>query len=387
MKRDRTIRSLTSLEQSGSTSRVLNLSAVAKRAPAVHEGELKPMFHNALLNRCIIVKHRLRTEEQDLFGGMRVSATKVVMPIDSNDLSVGAHFFFIGQRGYNEMLASVLGTQSRFASHDKMVLQILDECSTLDPFVLREQLRRHGIEPSPHYFEIGPADMSRMYTFVTREIAPLARLSEDSVAAPFEATSRLSRKLLSNQADVETEPLRHTLKLEPLDYREGVFSWKAFLYYKWCLEETRPSLMQVVQDITAAKFAGSVSPQMQRLLQAQQARLRSLIDGALKSVGSDIGVYDRAYADLVQRREPGPFRDFLLKAPGLFDRLGEGLAAIQHVVTYWRYRFPGARAPIDPNELREVMSEFIQSLQTFGADNDDDGIEVLSLPPQTVLLV
>ena len=371
MKRDRTIRSLASLEQSGSTARVLNLGAAAKRAPAAGQGEIKPMFHNPVLNRSIILKHRLRRDEQELFGGMRVSATKVVMPIDSSDLSVGAHFMFIGQRGYSEMLTGVLGTQSRFASHDRIVLQILDECSTLDPFVLREQLRRHGIEPAPHYFEIGPADLSRMHAFVAREIAPLARLSEESDFVPMEATSRLSRKLLSSQADVETEPLRQTLKLEQIDYREGVFSWKAFLYYKWCLEETRPPLMQVVQDITAAKLSGTVSPQMQKLLQAQQARLRALVDDTLRSVGADIAIYDRAYADLVQRRDPGPFRNFLLKAPGMFDRLGEGLAAIQHLVTYWRYRFPGARAPVDPNELREVLGEFLQLLQTFEAVNDD----------------
>ena len=361
MKRNKTVRSLSLLEQSGATARVLNLGAAARRGPPA-DAEAKPLFHNTQLNRSIILKHRLRRDEQELFGGLRLQATKVVMPIDANDLDVGAQAMFVGQRGYPEMLNSILGVQSRFASHDRMVLQILDECSTLDPFVVRERLRRHGIEPSPHYFEIGAADMSRMYAFVAREIGPLARQSETEAAIPIEGATRLSRKLLSNQADVETEPLRQTLKLDPAEYREGVFCWKAFLYYKWRLEDSREPLRQTMREIAAAQPAFAV---IQKELLGLQARLRSLVDAALKSIAADVAVYDMAYANLVRAGDPAPFRQFLLTGPSLFDRLGEGVAALQHLITYWRYRVPGAETTLDPADLREILVEFIQSLHAF----------------------
>jgi len=65
---DRSIRRLTTLERSASTARVLNLLAIHKRDPDDPELLAKPFFENRVLNRCIILKHRLRPHEQFEFS-------------------------------------------------------------------------------------------------------------------------------------------------------------------------------------------------------------------------------------------------------------------------------------------------------------------------------
>jgi hypothetical protein len=61
MEIDRSIRRLTALENSASTARVLNLLATHRRFPDDEELAKNPFFKNKLLNRSIILKHRLPT--------------------------------------------------------------------------------------------------------------------------------------------------------------------------------------------------------------------------------------------------------------------------------------------------------------------------------------
>ena len=355
---------------------MLNLNAIAQRGARAEEVEARPLFHNGLLSRSIVVKHRLRRGEHELFPDYRLQATKIVLPTDASDLKVGGRYFFVGQRGYAKALDDIFGPQSRYNAHDRMVLQILDQSPTLDPFVLREQLRRHGLEPSPHYFEIGAADLGRMQAYVASEIAPLANLTAQNPGR--EAASRLARKLLSSKVEMETEPLRHTLKLDIGDYSEGVFCWKGFLYYKWCLEELTPHAAEVAQDISRIRLRAGARPELRAVVEDQRVLFRRCLSGAYDSVRATIGVYDEAYGRLVEDRDPAPFRQFLLRAPSLFDRVGEGLGAIQHVVSYWRFRFPlASRTPIEADDLRDMLDDYLQTLSAFEPEDDGDAQVVL----------
>ena len=58
-------------------------------------------------------------------------------------------------------------------------------------------------------------------------------------------------------------------------------------------------------------------------------------------VNKSLAVYDSSFADLVAHQTPKTFRDFLLSAPYMFLELGEKMGAISHIVSFWRYRFPG----------------------------------------------
>ena len=81
MSRDRTYRSLEYLRKSAATSRVLNLWQIAQREGAKPEHQENPFFRNTLLNRAMILKHRVRGSEVDLFDYPVQTATKILLPI------------------------------------------------------------------------------------------------------------------------------------------------------------------------------------------------------------------------------------------------------------------------------------------------------------------
>jgi hypothetical protein len=360
---DRSVRSLEHLETSASTARVLNLRAVHKRKAGDPDYLANPLFRNHALNTSIIVKHRLRGNEIDQFPNPRRSATKILIPIETNDLRLGARYVFVGQRRFEQSLSEAFGIEMGSDSPDLRTLTVLDETPTLDPFLLREQLRRNGLEPARCYFELSQADTRRMFDFAQREIEPLVRMSVGAGDAAFAFSVKLTRKILANSADAELEPLRKTMQLDMQQFQEGVFCWKAFLYYKWQLADLLPRVSPVLQEIESVHPRGPQTDETKLYLKGARETLRKALIGACRAVKTTLEVYDVAYSGLTQNDDPTAFRDFLLKAPAMFNDLGERLGGIEHIVSFWRFRFPAGKKPqITPDELTDLFMDFEGSL-------------------------
>jgi hypothetical protein len=369
----RPVRSLENLENTASTARVLNLRAVAIKFAASPDYRARPLFLNASLNKAIIVKHRLRQNEHEEFSGFRHAATKILLPIETGDLRMGARYLFIGQKNFNQLLAQVFGISLDAAHQDARTLRILDETPSLDPFLLREQLRLQGIDAAPCYFDISEADMTRMFDFAQTEIQQLVEMSfgggdDLSVQAFQPHAAKLARKILMNAKDPALEPLRLTMQLSAQQYQEGIFCWKAFLYYKWRLKDVLPSLAKVMGQIETAKPKGLMDNDTKAYLISAKKNIRKAVTVSCRKVTETLAVYDDAYEAMTRRGDPLRFRDFLLQAPALFNELGERLGGIDHIISFWRFRFPeNSRTLVTPEELSDIFSDFEQSLNVTSA--------------------
>ncbi len=346
-----------------STARVLNLLMVYRKFGDTYEYREAPFFQNPVLNRCLIVKHRLRSNEYDMFDTPRTSATKVLVPIDHTDLKMGARFMFVGQTRFTELMEGALGIPYEPNSPDIRMLQLIDSIPSLDPFLLREQLRRAGLHPARCFFEVTEADVNRMFSFVQNEISPLIHMSCGNDAAMTVYASRLVNKIMSSEIDSELDPLREVLQLDPRQFDEGIFCWKAFLYYKWQLSELMPRLRAVVQEINTVKSQATSDIEMLSQIEATRSQVRRQVAQACHRVRSTLDIYDDAYAELIKNGRAGPFRGFLLSAPSMFRELGERLAGIDHIVSFWRFRFPKDRlARVAPEELCDIFHDFESGL-------------------------
>jgi len=362
MENDRSLRRLTSLEHSASTARVLNLICTHRNNAGSTEIAQAPFFKNRMLDRTIILKHRLRPHEYAAMSSPKPTATKILIPIDTSDLRAGAHSFFVGQKNFDQLIVEVFGDDLKPGSRDRRVLELVDGLPSLDPFLLRECLRSNDLEPARAYFNISDADIARMHEFVRQEVMALVSLSSGDAQGTYGHSSRLVDKLLSNAPDSGFEPLKETLKLTDQEYMDGVFSWRGFLYYKWVLRDLEDPLKRVVDEILKIQPRGPKNPEASRYIPEARTRLEAAIAEASASVGAMLDVYNKAYASLTEDGKPNAFRDFLLTAPGMFSSLGEQLGAIQHTISFWRYRFPEAQARlVAPDELMDVFLDFEDS--------------------------
>ena len=354
-------RSLGALEKSASTSRVLNLLAVAKANMGRPEHSEAPFFKNRILNSAIIVKHRLRSDDMFLFDDFRATATKVIIPFERQDLNLGGRSFFVGQRGWIDLVQEACNNAVHM-SHDMKVLEVLDRLPSLDPFLVRESLRRDGITVGTCYFTISPADLAKMHAYVGQAITELVEMALGASALS-SGLGKLVEALLSTEVDERLEPLRVTLNLEGDSFREGVFSWKGFLYYKWALSVLWPELKVVAGEIAQLTITGPRDTQTAAYLDGARQRLAHAILAQKNDIVRTLRVYDNAFQSLTARDDPQAFRDFLLRAPELFLSLGEKVGVISHIGSFWRYRFPkGRQATCMVDEAMDILQDFESGL-------------------------
>jgi hypothetical protein len=134
-----------------------------------------------------------------------------------------------------------------------------------------------------------------------------------------------------------------------------------------------PHISEVANEFSRIKLRGMTVPEIRGRIEMDRARLRRVMVAACESIRATIGVYDNSYRELVENQDPVPFREFLLSAPALFCKLGDGLGGIQHIVSYWRFRFPPAsRGSVNPIELSEILEDFLQVLAAFDHEMDDE---------------
>ena len=375
MRGDRVIRSLTSLG-AASSSRVLNLCAIALAQAGNENHKSNPLFESRALNSAIVLKHRLRANETELFAADRAVATKIIIPFQKTDLKLGGQAFFVEQRGFEELLRQVGNYKDDGAfERDRNSLILMDRIPSLDPFMLREQLRANGIEPDASYFAISPVDQQRIHAYAVKEIRRLTMMAQGSATGTHaHSTSKMVSALLSNDVSEKLEPLRLTLDMQPVDFNEGVFSWRGFLYYKWTLDEFWPELVQTLREIRAIQPSGHASSEQKIFFANSKRAVIRNAKFAADEVVRIMRIYDAAYNGLIDEQKPRLFRDFLLEAPMFFLSIGDRLGAMQHVTSFWKYRFPkGVRHTIGPDELTMIFQDFLSS---FG-DPDEASVQLV----------
>lgn len=369
MSTDRMIRSLPRLRDSASTARVLNLHSVWERhAENDPDHAVQPFFQHPLLNRGIIVKHRLRPHEYEDFETDRSVATKVIIPIDLNDLRAGARAFFVGQIGYEGVLVDLFGAKGLSTDRwaDASLLEVLDGLPSLDPFLMRERLKKLNRTPARCYFDISDSDTAKMFDFLKAEISPLIGMSFGDLDVRLnEKTAKLASKILENAGDEELDPLRAGMGLDRPSFVEGVFCWKGFIYYKWVLSNLIPDLKPIAVEMASIRPVGRADGEKLEFVRRTRGKLVKMLARTCATVRETLNFYDAAYQELTHDGKPTAFRDFLLQAPALFHELGERLGSVQHIVSFWRFRFPaGRRLTVDIDELVELFADFEQSLKT-----------------------
>ncbi|MFO1237587.1 MAG: hypothetical protein U1F24_11355 [Alphaproteobacteria bacterium] len=356
----RSYRDLAALATTAASSRVLNLAMLNEMHAEDAEHRARPLFRNRQLNTAILIKHRLRPNERTPALATRLNATKVVLPFDIRNLKLGGQTFFVGEEAQEDKLRQVAGLSADELRSDLRTLTLIDMLPSLDPFLLREQLRRNGSTAASSYFYISPGDLRRMLGFVTDEIKQLVSLAFGMGGAG-ESAGRLAEALLSTHLDERLEPLRLTLRLEGDAFREGVFCWKGFLYYKWMRGELMPDVARAMRELDRLRIMGPRDRPSMDYIGSAQVKIRENLNLEMASTKETIDDYDRMFDDLVSRSKANAFRDFLLSAPEKFVRLGERLGNTSHVATFWKFRFP------DPQRLACSIEEALDIMQDFEA--------------------
>jgi hypothetical protein len=320
-----------------STSRVLNLASIAERCQGELEYTARPLFASPTINRSIILKHRVRPHEDFLFGGHTDVATKIVIPLDPKNLRKGGHSFFVNQRGFRTQLKEVGGHRNGTLERDANTLQLMAALPSLDPFILCEYLKLQEIEAANCYFAFAADDRSALQEFATGDVLALAQLVVGENAQTEAAAARLAAALVFEDAAAKLDPFRAMLTLNTEEFRNGIFAWRAFLFYKWRLHSLLPEIEPLVAELRALDPAKSAAKDQAYVRRAKR-RVADWLELALEQTLECLEIYDAAYGIFTQNRKPHAFREFLLNAPDLFLHLSDKIGMLSHCAVVWQRR-------------------------------------------------
>lgn len=333
----RGVGSLAILMKSRSTSRVLNLISAWDIAEKTKEPLEPPLFQSPALNRSFLIKHRLRSNESEVFPEPRSTATKLILPIDPRNLSLGGKSVFIGQINFEQLIEDATGIHDVYGSPDMKLLRELDRIPSFDPFIFREWMSKLGRTADERYFTLSPTVIAGMEDLVVEEIGHLVSMSlAGSVANA--SVQKLARKMLSSHYDEDLTPLQMTLRMSKDEFRDGLFGWKGLLYYKWVAKRIEADLPPLLSGLLGVRPRRHISREQ---IEDSILAVRSIgasISGYFKAVTDRVRDYDESYEMLTKKQDPVGFRAFLLRAPQLFLEMGDYVGMLEHSVEFWSYR-------------------------------------------------
>ena len=346
--------SLANLSRSCSTDRVLNLTSVHRDFRDTPEYGQAPLFRNQRLNKSIFLKHTLRIHEREAMIGRRMTVTKVILPFDTSDLTLGGFSCFLNDPDIERNIASQFGSDiaSESFRRDMQVLRIMDTLPTFDPFLLRERLKRDGMTVARCYFDLSEADATRMRDYVQSEIQKIVRLALNGENGLLDQASTMTHKLMTDETASSLEPLRKVLQLSGEEWRDGVFAWKGFLYYSWNIDATTKFMPELQRQLLEARVKGATRSELKEI-DAIRRRISCCLT-YLHGVATDgVNLYRQAYKDLLDGK-PRSFQEFLQNAPARFLEVGEAFGMIMHLKSFWQFRFKAHKGSIPADEALEI---------------------------------
>lgn len=359
--------SLVFLRRGGATSRVLDLYSLVTDCDEADTGLVdRPFFAIPLLNRAFYLKHTVRPHERELFEDGRPVVTKIILPISQTDLTLGGRSIFVEERDFEANLAASLGLET----HDPDFVRDLErlcelaELPSFDPFLLSERFRLAQPPIDPRFFQITETERSRMEQYVADQMGAVVQLAFQG-SDPSD-TARRSRKfattLLAGGNNEKLDFMKSALGLTPQAFEQGLFGWKGLLYYHWSIEQARQSFLDFVTDFRALIYHGA-SPQETKFLDELRKDILQEAGARWRALVSVIDQYDQEFSQFCASGRPTLLRDFLLKAPQLFNHIGTDLSALTHVSSYWAYytaRSGGRGMAV--RDAAELLPDFLASV-------------------------
>ncbi len=354
------VRSLRAIAAEASSARVLDLASLAVEAPTDSEYLERPMFLHPVLNRTIILKHNVGSTEEDRLAPRRLGSTKVIFPFDPYDLDLGGQYLFVDQPEFIPSLTRHLDYGDLPLDRDLAVLRMLDKLPTLDPFLVRGILAHQRLDVGRCYYRLSDLDRADMLTFVTGEIQALIQLCFGDPKRGDDRAERLSQRLLGDADSPELGFLRESLRMAPDEFSEAMFTWKAFLYYRWRAQELKVQIRATLQSFSRIRSRRFERDELQFVMRCKDL-LQRAVAGWMEDVALRLKRYDKAFDALTNVGDPGAFRQFLAQGSGL--DLGERIGRLEQVVGFWSQRFGLERmSAMSPDEILDGMRDLLQGL-------------------------
>lgn len=352
--------------QGGATPRILDLWSISRRFRHTREHQSQPLFKNPRLNSSFLIKHTVRAHDRPYLCDDTPVVTKVIIPVDIEDLSMGGHTFIVQEQEFDRRLRDFLGISgsNKHFDADLERLKELSDLPSFDPFLLADRFAEGETPVARLYFNITKSDQEAMRRHVAQQIASIVGLAFGSHELKHDDRRALkfAEQLLKDDHTGSLDQLRTTLGLSEDEFTEGIFGWKGTLYYRWNIDGAKVDLLAFLKEINTLTVSNATPVETEQINTIRRS-IMTEVRARWRALNSVIDEYDREFALFCQGGDPTAIRRFLLNAPEYFHDLGSDLGVVTHVTSYWKYWWTDrAKGTLPAREAMEIFPSFLRSL-------------------------
>lgn len=394
LKKPNDVRSIEGLAEVRANGRILNLAAIGRDLDGKftdEAGAKSGFFNSRTLNRAIIVKHNVRENERYLLSRYKPVSTKIILPIDPDDFSLGGASFMLNERTASQILRDKMGLHRKSeeprVQRDLKLLDILDSLATLDPFIVRERFLVDGIKLPDAFNAFQIQGDSQLLGYMKAQLLPLVRMALGSGAGAVtddRGMERLADEMFATGGGGErADFLRVALKIQPDQWPSSLYTWKAALFYEYRVRNFEPRFRRFMESAQKIKIYGfsiqapaEIVLPMRYELVSRALRTKSKLDNLLTS-------FNQAYRkDLIGAGTPEAFRDYLISLQDKLYDFGVVNGVLEQMVGYWEYWFLARGATSVPAEFfQSIARDLLTSAEPAANVSVDLAKPVRTAPP------
>lgn len=347
--------------------RIFNVGRHLKQLREEGTAQECTIFKNKRFDDAIILKHALRPNERDLFERAPMVATKVLIPIDPAQISLGAISFFVGERSAGQVLQRSFGIRNERGrgpiDRDVMILNELDRTPSLDLFLLREILCNDRLKVPTDIFNVSLAEDPHFRSFIFRELAPLVKFAIGS-AEPGKVY-RFVDSIFGATIGPQAADFLSALTLPQSKWAEIVFAWKAALFYEKGADEMRGRFERMAAQLRALRTYGHNEAYPRSLVLTQMRELADVVGRSYARCVANIRHFNSARrASIIGGNSISALTTYLSELPGTVLDYGTGAALVDHILSYWAYCARGYELDRFPAETFSMIASYICSMDT-----------------------
>ena len=371
---------LEKLAATPSNWRILNLNKIARALRQVHGPATLGFFENRRLSGSLVIKHTLRDHERAMFENAPVIATKVLVPLDENNLATGAISFFIGERSYPAIMRQSFGISTIAVSgkrdRDAMILNKLNETPSLDVFLLRELLGSDEYAIPKDYFQVSLIDDAAIKAFITRELAPLIRIAIDNPTP--NKISRFVDSIFGTEIGGQAADFFQSLGLVAASWPNVVFAWKAALFYETQFAMVQKRFMAMIDQLNTLKTYGHNELYPRSFVEFHQENLKGFADRAFHRTLDSAQMFNSARrGSIIENGRLPELKTYLEELPENVQGFGAFSALIDHVLSYWSFRTRGLDHQRLPAEIFCTVAADICAMENQFRLTTEDGASAM----------
>jgi hypothetical protein len=350
-------RQLETLAARPSDWRIFNVGHHLNRVRHSQAADTVRLFTRRRLDDSIVIKHALRPNERDLFERPPVVATKVLVPVDPGQISLGAYSFFVGERTAPQTLQRLFGIAPAHGTRDPdiEILGLMDRAPSLDVFLLKEILTGAGSAVPAHVFDLSLADVPEFRSYIQRELAPLV-----SIATGSAETSKIARvvdSVFGAKLGPHAEQFLAALGLPEPKWAEIVFAWKAALYYEQKSVDLRRRFEKTAAGLRQLQTYGHSEVYPRSLTAEQRRDLAAATGAAFIRCQNGLALFNSARRrEIIASGVTGGIAAYLTALPGAVFAYAADAALVDHILSYWAYGTTGFTLDRMPAEVFSALA-------------------------------